>query len=634
MLIAHWVASLLMIPVVGRLAISEICEDFCHCDNVYSLIDCSDEELSTFPDNIRNNTRMIVFNNNELKEITKNDFSHQKNMRYLSLVNNSIEYIEENSFLFQRKLFYLDLSGNDFGEVPVALKHLRNLKDFQMTNNQIRTLSKIPWANLSRLQRLDLSHNGILKLPVVMTASLTNLLDLRVSHNNITAIPRGQFWNASKLEHLDLSYNGIYISPSYDANYETPTASAADIVTTATDLEYVIDNMAEGIEAGSFEGLYQLTVLDLKGNQIQELTQGVLDGLDNLETLNLDSNGLRKIQDHVFDGHLSIRQLTLSNNDLSVLPFLMFEELRNLEVLDLGGNSISTLTPLINVHMFHLQSLTLSRNAIRRIPSPGFQNWFHLEELHLANNKFTHVPSFNNVTQLKILDLSYNRIRYLPTDVFQGTSMQELYLGYNRLKTLDMNTFVNLENLRILDVSGDKYICDCRIRWVSDYYDIYDWMKLESLSYTIDRTILCESPSQYYGTSLYDVLIYFESKVTCTEYIGPHRVKILLLSWGSVVAFFVVCFWTYVFFNFKRRFYVRRPRKRYLLVHNKDYTNASIPLVTGTTMDTYGNTGQQVRFRSFDSDTESLDMLNCNYDDDDEEEEEEQRRMVGDETTV
>ena len=62
------------------------------------------------------------------------------------------------------------------------------------------------------------------------------------------------------------------------------------------------DEEITALQAGDFQGLANLEVLDLDYNSLSELPDGVFDGLANLERLNLNYNNLTELPDGVFDG--------------------------------------------------------------------------------------------------------------------------------------------------------------------------------------------------------------------------------------------------------------------------------------------------------------------------------------------
>ena len=49
----------------------------------------------------------------------------------------------------------------------------------------------------------------------------------------------------------------------------------------------------------TFEGLDALTILDLEGNQIREVSQNALTGMPKLQQLSFAGNGLENLQDDV-----------------------------------------------------------------------------------------------------------------------------------------------------------------------------------------------------------------------------------------------------------------------------------------------------------------------------------------------
>ena len=610
--------TLMLKPASASLPVLNTCKDICECDSIVLEVDCTGKGLDELP-NLKNNTRALILDENNFAMIEKRDFVQIKNLRHLSLANNTIDEIERNSFVNQRKVLKLNLNGNRFGEVPIALEHMRQLKILSLSNNQIRTLSKEPWCNLTRLERLHLDYNGIPNLPLVMTSRLNKLIELSVSHNNITAIPVGQFFNMSNLEYLDLSYNQIATTSTQSSSYDFDDGGAggyynlaSDIPTAIPDLEYVVDDMAEGIVADSFKGLSKLRALYLKGNQIEQLMSGVFDEMVHLQTLLLDDNGLQHIHADVFRNNIHLRYLSLGKNELSQIPLTLFEDLRNLEVIILDHNYITDLAPLTNVHMFHLRKLSVNHNRIKSVAPPGFQYFYSLREMYFSHNKLTEIPFVKDIRNLTIVDLGYNRIKHIwPVNVFENTSIREIYIQNNRLLSLDFNTFAYLEHLEVLDVTGYKYICDCKLNWVLDYIYEYEWMFMPNGD-SLDKTMACQFPRLVKELTLYQqYFLGITSKLKCTEYVEPHRIVMLITTWGGVVAFFLLMFWTYVYFDFKRRFYVRKPRKRYLLMHNIDETTG-LPYHHNHPYTLREQA--KVRFRSCESDTESLDMLNSNFD--------------------
>ena len=582
-----------------RLPLPEDCPFSCSCNELTLTVNCSYLDMKDIP-SMRNNTRVLLFDGNGLKMVGTKLFSHMGNLRMLTLANNAIDEIHENAFKNTGKVVHLDISGNRFGEVPIALNNLRILKELNLRDNQIRTLSKEPWSNLSRLNVLLVDNNNTTNLPIAMTSKLKRLTNLSLSYNHITTIAPGQFLNNSNLLYLDLSYNRITTKSNA---YLEDIFQSSNVPTAPPEEE---EETAEGFSVRSLKGLFNLRELNLAGNEIQLLENGIFSDLHSLEILNLDYNGLEYIQDMVFrDKDNSkiltnkIRILTMSHNALDKIPHMFFEDLRDLEVLFLDHNRIVDIFPLTNVHMFNLQLLHLEYNKIQSIDQRGFAGYRKLEEIFLQGNKLKHIPEVRNLSRLHTLDLSYNRIVEIsPIRAFEGTRLSYINLEFNRLQNLPIDTFRYLHNLNILRVEGNRYVCDCTMTWIVDYFNDYAWLRQESYPSVlpIDSQVICQSPRLVSNLALYDTIgKQLISKLQCTKYADPHRVMLLISAWGGFVAFALIVFWLYTYFDFKTRFYVRKPRKRYLLLHNPD------------TRDNYPLTGNhsKVRFRSFDSESES-----------------------------
>ena len=116
-------------------------------------------------------------------------------------------------------------------------------------------------------------------------------------------------------------------------------------------------------------------------------------------------------------------------------------ELYDNQIEDING--IQSLTNLI--------ILDLSYNGIRDM-SP-VSNCILLEELYIAQNKLRKIEGLNNMQNLRILDLGANRIR-LMEGLDNLTSLQSLWLGKNKIETIAC--IGNLPKLRQLDIQNNR----------------------------------------------------------------------------------------------------------------------------------------------------------------------------------
>lgn len=87
-----------------------------------------------------------------------------------------------------------------------------------------------------------------------------------------------------------------------------------------------------------FDGLDNLTSLDLGDNQIGALPEEVFDGLDSLKSLVLLQNQLSTLPEELFDGLSALVELNLARNQITSLPTGVFEGLRLTSMLGLSRN--------------------------------------------------------------------------------------------------------------------------------------------------------------------------------------------------------------------------------------------------------------------------------------------------------
>jgi len=98
------------------------------------------------------------------------------------------------------------------------------------------------------------------------------------------------------------------------------------------------------IPANAFQGLDNLSTLDLSANRLKSVPANIFQGLIHLSTLNLSSNGITTISSDGFAGLENLSELDLSYNDLTALSSAQFQSLKNLSKLSLYENQITTIS--------------------------------------------------------------------------------------------------------------------------------------------------------------------------------------------------------------------------------------------------------------------------------------------------
>ncbi|XP_052326228.1 trophoblast glycoprotein-like [Oncorhynchus keta] len=155
--------------------------------------------------------------------------------------------------------------------------------------------------------------------------------------------------------------------------------------------------------------------LFITGNQISRIGPESFKGLDNITTLSLSNNRITEVESQTFSGLRSLRSLDLSSNQLAVI---------NPEAFTVPGHT--------------LRELNLSRALYN-----------HSSLMNLAMSL-----RWSTLVELRTLDLSGNRLIYLPSHTFSYLGgLRRLILANNSLVALYNGTFSGLDSLEQLDLT-------------------------------------------------------------------------------------------------------------------------------------------------------------------------------------
>ena len=108
----------------------------------------------------------------------------------------------------------------------------------------------------------------------------------------------------------------------------------------------------------------------------------------------------------------NLEVLDLTWNNITKLPYDIFDDLDQLRVLKLGHNLLETLDDdIFEWNPLNLQLVDFSHNKLRFIQHFLFYDTNKLNEIHLQHNeiRWIHPHTFDNLEELRILDLSYAR---------------------------------------------------------------------------------------------------------------------------------------------------------------------------------------------------------------------------------
>jgi Leucine-rich repeat (LRR) protein len=165
--------------------------------------------------------------------------------------------------------------------------------------------------------------------------------------------------------------------------------------------------------------LFQLSSLNIVGCSLSQLPN--LEDMANLQYVNLDNNQLSQV-----DGLNNVYSLDLSNNLLTEIPTVTSPE---------------TVT-----------FLYMNNNPLKHVMTLGlFMNAYYVR---LYNTSISFVPpAIDKLQRLYSLDLSFNKLTYLPTNIMKLTNLQYLYLTNNSFSNDMIQTLRSEFNRTLLNAT-------------------------------------------------------------------------------------------------------------------------------------------------------------------------------------
>ncbi|XP_042323452.1 leucine-rich repeat-containing G-protein coupled receptor 5 isoform X3 [Sceloporus undulatus] len=374
------------------------CPAPCHCeqDGMLWRVDCADLGLRGFPANLSAFTSFLDLSMNNISKLPSNLMHNLRFLEELRLAGNGLTHVPKGAFAGLFSLKVLMLQNNLLRQVPSeALQNLRSLQSLRLDANHISFVPPNCFSGLVSLRHLWLDDNSLTEIPVQAFRSLPALQAMTLALNKIHHIPDYAFGNLSSLVVLHLHNNRIY-----------------------------------SLGKKCFDGLHSLETLDLNYNNLNEFPTSVR-ALRNLKELAFHNNNIRSIPEQAFVGNPSLVAIHFYDNPIQIVGKSAFQHLPELKTLTLNGASQITEFPDLT-GTTSLESLTLTGAQITSLPE----------------------TVCNQLPNLQILDLSYNRLEDLP-DFTACEKLQKIDLHHNEIYEIQVGTFQQLVSLRSLDLSSN-----------------------------------------------------------------------------------------------------------------------------------------------------------------------------------
>ncbi|EDV40088.1 uncharacterized protein Dana_GF24129 [Drosophila ananassae] len=438
-----------------------------------------------------------------LQELPPHLFRHLPKLQHIHITGGTgLTRLEAGLFDGLISLKNLDLSHNGLNWIHLrALSRLPNLVSLKLSHNQISDVGMVGRIvkDLEHLKKLRLDHNLITVIEDGSFVDLPNLSELHLNDNRITELQYGAFLRTPQLKTIYLQNN--LIRRIHPESLLQASGSGVEAV-------HIYNNEIGHVEAlrALLDALPSLRYLDMSGNVLSELPYGALRGHGTLEQLHLNHNQLRLIERDALMAMPALRELRMRNNSLSSdlpLPFWNLPGLKGLDLaqnhfdrvdsqllaglpslrrLDLSENGLVEMAPNSFRHNPLLETLNISSNELTKIHSSTLHQLERLfevdasynqlkniigglprivERISLRGNQISSLPAAASkdlqLPNLRMLDLSQNRIEQLPRHGFQGASdLRVLSLAQNQLRQLEDTSFIGIQRLELLHLQDNQ----------------------------------------------------------------------------------------------------------------------------------------------------------------------------------
>lgn len=218
---------------------------------------------------------------------------------------------------------------------------------------------------------------------------------------------------------------------------------------------YVTDSLVTELDE---EVLRNVTVrrLYLHHLQLQYIApEALLPLKDSLELLEIQMNEIGVLPIHF--GFPQLVRLTLVGNPITEIQIAPS---RNLQVFHLTGSLVDHIDGGAFGEMRELRRLVLSANKIATITGP-FAGLINLQEIWLDRNEIETIPAncFQDLPNLKILNLAHNKINSFAADALTGLtikSIKSVYISNNKLSYIAPKIYANWTSLKTIDLAANQ----------------------------------------------------------------------------------------------------------------------------------------------------------------------------------
>lgn len=397
--------------------------------------------------------RSLNLSFNPLKTLQKNIFQQGLPLSSLYLDNCEIQFIENGTFFGLNNLKLLSLKNNSLKARDLLSVNIPGLKYLTLSFNVLDYLPVETFTQLPLLEVLYMEHCNVEHIFEGTFRHNRNLLRLNLAQNIISTIPSVLFELHNSVMEFNISNNFLDFVP-YNTFENFTNVESLDLA----------DNLIPKIELCGFEKLTKLKYLVLRKNEIKALTMSKKTEYPYLTLFDISYNKLDHLPHFIFDIFPNIQNINISYNEIVQYDFLLTYKKFGLSLINIDisknpevswslANRVNNNTLIANLYELHICATNMTN-----IDDITFELFTSLQHLYLKFNKIRRlsVSPFSKLTFLESLDISYNRISQLKTSNFRGlTKLRTLCLSNNNIESIE-SFAEELSNLKLLDLSHNK----------------------------------------------------------------------------------------------------------------------------------------------------------------------------------
>ena len=401
----------------------------------------SNNRKRAFEDKITNPNFRKKFNGSNVgKIIPQNENPYEDyNNKKISSLNNNPNAFNEPFGSNKKKLEKLQETPKQKTNkiILTKLKQARQTGTIDISNLKLEIIPKevfdpnvdlegINWWEMVDINKLDASNNLLSENSFndeeYNLSLMSYLVSLRFSNNKFNLIPQG-IYQLSNLKLLDMSGNNIN---EIDGNLIKGLSSLVELDLSKNKIRYIPNNI---------QFLTFLEVLRISNNQLLEIPEE-LGVLTRLKKLFLNENSLQFLPRNLFSKMVGLEEIYLYKNQLEDIcdsSSSIFDNMKHLKFLDIHSNHLTIFN--IFTEMPILDSLLLSYNQLQHIN--GLDKCYNLTNLDLNNNKISEFPSdILKLKKLSTLNLQNNDLNSIPNTLGLMNNLIRLNIEGNPLKRL------------------------------------------------------------------------------------------------------------------------------------------------------------------------------------------------------